>query len=395
MNENSIITNTNYLAGGFQYKNNVLEFFPHAEGYVKNTAGIYSYVFNYTDHLGNIRLSYSDTNSNNILEIDEVLEESHYYPFGLKHENYTGNSSQPSYKYKYNGKELQDELGLNMYAMDARMYDPAIARWVVQDPVIHFDYSPYSAFDNNPVFWADPSGADAESGSFWSSKFMNQNGGHWSDAIKGVSNNDNIKEKETQVQKVFRKSITSTITTLDEMNNGSFSQKTTDKTVNAKQLFYQWIMGYGSSTREFNQNSTMGQQMLESPEILDAITNASSSGKSQKFNRSLRDENPLLYVKSFIEDANGENPARAFHGSFAGEVKVNSVYKNKDVQVTNMTIIMTDRMTATSGTRAPPSAGGYGKNAKAIYTKENPYGPNGQFKTITVNYNMTISVIRK
>ncbi|MDR6968891.1 RHS repeat-associated protein [Flavobacterium arsenatis] len=65
------------------------------------------------------------------------------------------------YQYKYNGKEFQDELGLNMYAMDARQYDPAIGRWIVQDPVVHFDFSPYSAFDNNPVFWADPSGADA------------------------------------------------------------------------------------------------------------------------------------------------------------------------------------------------------------------------------------------
>jgi len=44
-----------------------------------------------------------------------------------------------------------------------RMYDPAIARWVVQDPVVHFDYSTYSAFDNNPVFWADPSGANSQS----------------------------------------------------------------------------------------------------------------------------------------------------------------------------------------------------------------------------------------
>src|SRR5690625_2077381 len=58
--------------------------------------------------------------------------------------------------------EWQDELGLNMYAMDMRMYDPAIARWVVQDPVIHHSMSPYNSFDNNPVFWADPSGADSE-----------------------------------------------------------------------------------------------------------------------------------------------------------------------------------------------------------------------------------------
>lgn len=46
-----------------------------------------------------------------------------------------------------------------------RQYDPATGRWVVQDPVVHHDMSPYNAFDNNPVFWADPSGADSQSGS--------------------------------------------------------------------------------------------------------------------------------------------------------------------------------------------------------------------------------------
>src|SRR5690606_39841871 len=68
------------------------------------------------------------------------------------------------FMYKYNGKEFQDELGLNMYDMDMRQYDPAIARWVVLDPVIHHSLSPYNAFDNNPVFWADPSGAASRSG---------------------------------------------------------------------------------------------------------------------------------------------------------------------------------------------------------------------------------------
>ncbi|CAM4206424.1 MULTISPECIES: RHS repeat-associated core domain-containing protein [Flavobacterium] len=66
------------------------------------------------------------------------------------------------YQYKYNGVELQTELGLNMYAMEMRQYDPAIARWVVQDPITHHSMSPYTAFDNNPTYWKDPSGADGE-----------------------------------------------------------------------------------------------------------------------------------------------------------------------------------------------------------------------------------------
>ncbi len=46
--------------------------------------------------------------------------------------------------------------------MPLRSYDPSIARWTTQDPVIHYNYSPYSAFDNNPVYYSDPSGADGE-----------------------------------------------------------------------------------------------------------------------------------------------------------------------------------------------------------------------------------------
>lgn len=178
---------TDYL-DGFQYVGGMLNFFPTAEGYVRATSQtddpanpqlVFNYVYNYTDHLGNIRLSYTKDLVSNELEI---LDESHYYPFGLKHQSYDSSPKQDlkkdeedenvarpglvissPYQYKYNGKEWQDELGLNVYDMDMRQYDPAIARWVVLDPVIHHSMSPYNAFDNNPVFWADPSGADARS----------------------------------------------------------------------------------------------------------------------------------------------------------------------------------------------------------------------------------------
>jgi RHS repeat-associated protein len=117
------------------------------------------------DHLGNVRLSYSDNIlKNGIIEQNEIIEENNYYPFGLKHKGYNSNVSSngnsTAQKYKYNGKELQDELGLNLYSMDFRQYDPAIGRWNSIDPITHFSMSTYTAFDNNPVFWADPSGAD-------------------------------------------------------------------------------------------------------------------------------------------------------------------------------------------------------------------------------------------
>ncbi len=62
-------------------------------------------------------------------------------------------------QWKYNGIELNENLSLNLYEMDLRQYDPAIARWIAIDPVTHHSQSTYTAFDNNPVFWPDPSGA--------------------------------------------------------------------------------------------------------------------------------------------------------------------------------------------------------------------------------------------
>lgn len=63
--------------------------------------------------------------------------------------------------YQYNGVEFEDALGLNLYEMDVRMYDPAIGRFNGVDPITHFSQGTSVAFDNNPIYWADPSGADS------------------------------------------------------------------------------------------------------------------------------------------------------------------------------------------------------------------------------------------
>jgi RHS repeat-associated protein len=122
------------------------------------------------DHLGNVRLSYTDNNNDGVIQTDgtnsEIVEESNYYPFGLKHKGYNnvtnslGNST--AQKFGYNGVELEESLGLNLMEMEFRQYDPTIARFTGIDPVTHHSMSTYTAFDNNPVYFSDPSGADAE-----------------------------------------------------------------------------------------------------------------------------------------------------------------------------------------------------------------------------------------
>ncbi len=92
-----------------------------------------------------------------------IVEENNYYPFGLKHKGYNGMINGRSHQYKYNNTELEEGLGLNWYEMPLRSYDPTTARWNRQDPVVHHGLSTYNAFDNNPIVYADPSGADSES----------------------------------------------------------------------------------------------------------------------------------------------------------------------------------------------------------------------------------------
>jgi len=60
-------TNTTDYAGNYIYKDGSLEFFNHPEGYVEPDVSGYSYVYQYKDHLGNIRLSYDLDETNSII----------------------------------------------------------------------------------------------------------------------------------------------------------------------------------------------------------------------------------------------------------------------------------------------------------------------------------------
>ena len=70
---------TTEYVGGYVYENNTLNFIPHAEGYIDMTSAAKDYIFQYKDHLGNIRLSYKKGEGNT----PEIISENNYYPFGL------------------------------------------------------------------------------------------------------------------------------------------------------------------------------------------------------------------------------------------------------------------------------------------------------------------------
>ncbi len=204
------LSSTRYI-NGFQYYNNVLQFFHSPEGYVKNTPDengnpSFDYVYQYKDHLGNVRVNY--TQNPQAPEYLEILEEAHYYPFGLQHGNYRAERQKtarwavlanepacragktkidllpeqnnekglkeaappsvplqnPGYVYKFGGKELQNEFGVEMYDFGARNYDPALGRWMNIDPLAEKmrRHSPYNYAFNNPIYFIDPDGMKGE-----------------------------------------------------------------------------------------------------------------------------------------------------------------------------------------------------------------------------------------
>jgi RHS repeat-associated protein len=90
-----------------------------------------------------------------------LVQENHYDPFGL---NLAGieQSGSPDSKFQYNGKEKQDDFGLNWIDYGMRMYDSQIGKWQSIDPKADANVhdSPYLAFNNNSINVIDPDGQD-------------------------------------------------------------------------------------------------------------------------------------------------------------------------------------------------------------------------------------------
>ncbi|GAA4277922.1 RHS repeat domain-containing protein [Aquimarina mytili] len=147
-------------AGNYVYKNGNLEFFNHPEGIVEKEADGYKYVYQFKDHLGNVRLSYKDADKNGSISQSEIVQEKNYYPFGLTHKGYNSAVNGRNHNYGFGGVEEQDELGLEWLDITARNYDPAIGRWMNLDPLAESmrRHSPYNFAFDNPVFFLDPDG---------------------------------------------------------------------------------------------------------------------------------------------------------------------------------------------------------------------------------------------
>lgn len=149
--------------GNLVYDEDSLDYILTSEGMVKvANANTFTYEYFLKDHLGNTRVAFYD--SSNIAAKSQV---NHYYPFGMSIAAYAF-SSQTDNKYKYNGKELQDDAingtKLDWYDYGARFYDAALGRFHTLDPLAEnfSQQSPFVYADNNPIRFIDFMGMNAD-----------------------------------------------------------------------------------------------------------------------------------------------------------------------------------------------------------------------------------------
>ncbi len=105
-NGNGNLTSTKDYTGNAVYEDGVLKFLFTSEGRIAYNAtnDVYEFIYDVKDYLGNTRVSFKPTAAGN-----EIMQEDHYYPFGMKMAGLSRVTGDPETKFTYNGKELEDD----------------------------------------------------------------------------------------------------------------------------------------------------------------------------------------------------------------------------------------------------------------------------------------------
>lgn len=377
------------------------------------------------------------------LETDEsgnIITYEEYHPFGTtSYQATNGWVTAAAKRYRYTGMERDDETGLEYH--NARYYISWLGRWMNCDPIgIGDGVNVYAYCRNNPIGHVDTSGTQTQdkvppllavgTGQTSIGAQPQQKAPDNAPHVPGAADLPAIstvnanparplpanKEKtaakapvkkidKEQLMKIgravqyglketVRHKATQLADKLIEKSGGKFAIDVPDRYINPFHLGVQWVKGTGKPERTFTQNSLMGRQMLRTPEVTYNLDKISSQiahrqnvNDTTNFSRQAKKEGDIKYPISFFKDLT-TNPTRAFHGSFGGKLILNNVTQISPTEArVEMTIKITDKMSAKSGFRFPTFLGGYDGQS---LLPENPYGKNGQFRTIIVNYDLKV-----
>ena len=156
---------TVYYVNEFVYEDKTLDFIIADEGRIVYDTGEVFYEYYIKDHLGDVRVCFEDRGNG----VPVVTQERDYYPFGLTMKGLEFDSLPlalaPKYIFnenKYNGKEFQEFLDLQLYDYGARFYNQQIGRWLSIDPLAekYYPLSPYVYCADIPTFLTDFNGKD-------------------------------------------------------------------------------------------------------------------------------------------------------------------------------------------------------------------------------------------
>ncbi|MCK5218237.1 RHS repeat-associated core domain-containing protein, partial [bacterium] len=111
--------------------------------------------YQFGNHLGSASLELDDR--------AQVISYEEYYPYGSTSYQARRNQTETPKRYRYTGKERDEETGLNYHG--ARYYAPWLGRWASADPIgVNGGINVYAYVHNNPICRNDPNGTQERDG---------------------------------------------------------------------------------------------------------------------------------------------------------------------------------------------------------------------------------------